>query len=64
MEEASEKAVGMRTKKTERTEKTDSGNGKGKGSSKRKRVDDAGDEYVESPAEASVSIMSGLSGIQ
>ena len=51
-EEASEKAVGMWTKKTERTEKTDSGNGKGEGSSKRKRVDDAGDEYVESPAEA------------
>ena len=50
-EEASEKAVGMRTKKTERTENTDSGNGKGEGSSKRKRVDDAGDEYVESPAE-------------
>ena len=51
-EEASEKAVGMRTKKTERTEKkTDSGNGKGEGSSKRKRVDDAGDEYVESVAE-------------
>ena len=51
-EEASEKAVGIRTKKTERTERTDSGNGKGEGSSKRKRVDDAGDEYAESPAEA------------
>ena len=50
-EEGSEKAVGMRTKKTERTEKADSGNGKGEGSSKRKRVDDGGDEYVESPAE-------------
>ena len=49
---ASEKAVGIRTKKTERTERADSGNGKGEGSSKRKRVDDAGDEFVESPAEA------------
>ena len=50
-EEGSEKAVGLQTKKTERPEKTDSGNGKGEGSSKRKRVDDAGDDYVESPAE-------------
>ena len=49
---ASEKAVDMRMKKTERTEKTDSGNGKGEGSLKRKRVEDAGDEHAESPAEA------------
>ena len=49
MEEGSEKAVGMRTKKTEKTERADSGNGKGEGSSKRKRVEDAGDEHVESP---------------
>ena len=51
-EEGSEKAVGMRTKKTERTERADSGNGKGEGSSKRKRVEDAEDEYVETPAQA------------
>ena len=50
-EEGSEKAVGMRTKKMERTERADPGNGRGEGSSKRKRVEDAGDEYVESPTE-------------
>ena len=47
-EEGSEKAVGIRTKKTERA---NSGNGKGEGSSKRKRVEDAGDEHVESATE-------------
>ena len=52
MEEGSEKVVGMQTKKTERTERADSGNGKGEGSSKRKKVEDAGDEYVEPPTEA------------
>ena len=52
MEEGSEKAVGLRTKKMERTEKTDSGDGRGEGSSKRKRVEDADEEHVESPAEA------------